>query len=250
MLRFHGSGMNTGRLPSHMRDGSLPAPGLSIMAACLQNQELRRLPTTRSARLVQWFLLASRPLRGDRRATEKAFPFRGRCPEGAEEVESVLYRSLFQSLPVESTSDRKSLPLQGKVPRRGGRGRTCTLSLAAPKASPPQWGGGPLAVVGVLPVTAACLRNQELHRLPTTRSARLVQWFLPASRPLRGGGTTGDLFRPLRGHLPQRGRQGTTSNGQQTFPKEKRLWDLHVENLGYDSARGLAPGASVNSYTI
>ena len=93
---------------------------------------------------------------------------------------------------------------------------------------------------------AACLQNQELRRLPTSRSAWLVQWFLPASRRLRGvpypplrgyfptavgkqgerpgtssvsaspihlpqrgrQGTTGDLFRPLRGHLPQRGRQG------------------------------------------
>ena len=40
---------------------------------------------------------------------------------------------------------------------------------------------------------AACLQNQELRRLPTSRSAWLVQWFLPASRPLPGN----DLFRHL-----------------------------------------------------
>ena len=40
---------------------------------------------------------------------------------------------------------------------------------------------------------AACLQNQELRRLPTSRSGWLVQWFVPASRPLRGN----DLFRHL-----------------------------------------------------
>ena len=41
----------------------------SFLVACLQNQELRRLPTTRSAWLVQWFVTASRLLRGEGRAT-------------------------------------------------------------------------------------------------------------------------------------------------------------------------------------
>ena len=223
MLRFHGSGMNTGRLPSHMRDGSLPAPTLSTAVGRGIASDKKAFPFggPNAWENVQWtFSSEDGPVR----------PMGGGLPRsgGSDEVEFVLCCSLFQSLPTAV-----------------GRGTAC--------------GGGGLLHRGGLP--------SEPGTSPAAHHAvSLARSMVPAGKsPFAGRNDRGPLPPPAGApspkgkagddeqwttNLPQRGRQGTTSNGQQTFPKGKRLWDLHVENLGYDSARGLAPGASVNSYTI
>ena len=53
---------------------------------------------------------------------------------------------------------------------------------AIPKASPPQWGGGPLAVVGHPPVTAVCRRKPFGQGSATAMWARVAVLVCKANR--------------------------------------------------------------------